>query len=50
MHLDNEFSEIMKDSGFLTLWEIEKKENPWFYDFQIMKQEYPDDDYLKYGC
>ena len=47
-NLDREFSEILRDSGFLDLWKLEKNGNPWFYDFNLMKHKYPDDDFLKY--
>lgn len=47
-NLDKDFSQIMQDSGFLDLWQLEKSENPWFYDFQLMKKEYPDDEFLRY--
>lgn len=46
-NFDVDFSQIMQDSGFLDLWELETKDNPWFYDFQLMKQKYPDDDFLR---
>lgn len=32
---DIEITQAINDSGYLNLWEIEKKENPWFYDYQL---------------
>lgn len=45
---DQNFRNILKDSGFLSLWQIEKNENPWFYDFNLLKAKFPDSDYLKW--
>ena len=45
---DTEFSQILVDSGYLTLWQLEKNENPWFYDFETLKAKFPDNDFIKY--
>jgi uncharacterized protein YycO len=46
--LDAEFSQILTDSGYLTLWQLEKNENPWFYDFESLKVKFPDNDFIIY--
>lgn len=45
---DSQFSQILIDSGFLDLWSLEKKENPWFYDFKLLEVKVNDIDYLRY--
>lgn len=46
--LDQKFAEIVKESDFLNSWQIEKNENPWFYDFRLLKEKFPDSEFLKY--
>jgi hypothetical protein len=33
---DDHFCRALKSSGYLTLWELEKAENPWMYDYNLM--------------
>lgn len=47
---DNDFSTILNDSGYLDLWKIEKKENPYFYDYNTLKNKMPDAIALKIFC
>ena len=35
-HEDSYVCELLETSGYLTLWEIEKKKNPWQYDIILM--------------
>ncbi|MGS0824375.1 hypothetical protein ACVBIO_01050 [Shewanella sp. 0m-8] len=32
---DQQISKIIKDSGYLTLWDGEKEQNPWRYDYNL---------------
>jgi hypothetical protein len=36
---DEEFSRLLVESGYLTIWQIEMKKNPWQYDLGIMQME-----------
>jgi hypothetical protein len=36
---DTEFSRLLVDSGYLTIWQIEKDKNAWQYDLRIMQAE-----------
>lgn len=46
-HLDSQFANLLKDSGHLDLWKLEKDENPWFYDFELLKETCPNIDSLR---
>lgn len=39
---DTEITRAILDSGYLSLWEIEIKENPWFYDYQLFDNYFND--------
>ena len=36
---DEEFSRLLVEAGYLTIWQIEMKKNPWQYDLGIMQME-----------
>lgn len=44
---DEEFAEILNESKYLKIWEIEKNENPWLYDFDLLVDEIIDIDQIK---
>lgn len=46
-NLDDNFAELLNDSGYLTLWELEKNEHPYFYDFVLLSKKFPDNTFLK---
>ncbi len=33
---DREFCQLLRTSGYLTLWKIEKEKNPWQYDIELL--------------
>lgn len=36
--LDDEFSTLLEQSGYLRLWQAEEKQNPWQYDVRLMTE------------
>ena len=36
---DTDFSQLLVDSGYLTIWKIEREKNPWQYDLRVMQRE-----------
>lgn len=36
---DQEFSQLLATSGYLTIWQVEKDKNPWQYDLGTMRAE-----------
>ena len=40
--LDEEVAEIIRNSGFLELWKIDKKRNPHYYNYNVFNKKVPE--------
>jgi len=47
---DLEIASLYEESGYLTLWQLEKQKNPWQYDVEILEIKSGEDDSPRMYC